>query len=230
MLEITQRYFVRFILMMDKRSPTDSCISNVGLWSVEGYIDKMKLLFFGRLCRAKSITIHKRMFNFRMGQILAGESSQISLTYDYIKVLMKYEFDVFVENFVAENFFSDKLLWGKIVKQTLDIYEENKWKHSVERRPELKRYYKIHTCLTEHRLLRLAVTYPSLNTKFMTLVKLGAIAIKTGKCSLCNLYNTDMLMHYILCCTSILQIQTEMFYKIDDILDVEDSVRFFNQR
>ncbi|VDI57862.1 Hypothetical predicted protein [Mytilus galloprovincialis] len=124
----------------------------------------------------------------------------------------------------------DKLLLRKIVKHTIDIYEENKWKHSVERRPEeLKRYYKIHTCLTEHRLLRLAVTYPSLNSKFMTLVKLGAIAIQTGKSSLCNLYNTDILMHYILCCKSLLQIRTEMFYKIVDILDVEDSVRFFNQ-
>ncbi|CAC5407157.1 unnamed protein product [Mytilus coruscus] len=45
MVEITQRYFVRFILMMDKQSPTDSCISNFGLWSAEGYIDKMKLCF-----------------------------------------------------------------------------------------------------------------------------------------------------------------------------------------
>ena len=37
-------------------------------------------------------------------------------------------------------------------------------------------------------------------------------------------------MHdYILCCKSLLPIQTEMLYKIVDILDVEESVRFFNQ-
>ena len=36
-------------------------------------------------------------------------------------------------------------------------------------------------------------------------------------------------MHCILCCTTLLQIRTEMSYKIVDILDVEDSVRFFDQ-
>ena len=228
-LEISQRYFVRFILSMDKRSPSDSCISNVGLWTVEGYIDKMKLLFFGRLCRSKSTTVHKQLFNFRLGQILAGESSQISLTYEFMKILTKYDLNVFIENFLVENFIPDKLLWRKIVKQSVEIYEENKWKKSVERRRELNRYAKIQTCLTEHRLLRLAVIYPTLNVELMTLVKLGSMAIKTGQCSLCNSYTTDLLKHYILSCTDLLEIRTEMFYKIVDMLTVEDSVCFFDQ-
>ena len=181
LLEVTQRYFVRFVLSLDKRSPTDSCISNVGLWTMEIHVDKMKLLFLGRLCRAKPTTIHKQMFNFRLGQILTGEFNDLSLTYDLLQTCGKYELNPFIENFVADNFFPDKCLWRKVVKQTIEIHEENKWKLAVGRRPELARYAKIQKCLTEHRLLRLAVAYPYLNMQFVTLVKWFSMAIKTGQ-------------------------------------------------
>ncbi|CAG2232008.1 unnamed protein product [Mytilus edulis] len=63
LLERTQRYAARYIQCMDKYSPTDSTTSNLGLWSLEAVIDKFKLLFFGRLCRSKSGTTHKKLFN-----------------------------------------------------------------------------------------------------------------------------------------------------------------------
>ena len=78
------------------------------------------------MCRSQSTTVHKQLFNFRLGQILAGESSQISLTYEFIKILTKYDLKVFIENLLIENFIPNKLLWRKIVKQYVEIYEENK--------------------------------------------------------------------------------------------------------
>ena len=59
----------------------------------------------------------------------------------------------------------------------------------------------------------------------MTLVKLGSMPIKTGQCSLCNSYTTYLLKHYILNCTHLLEIRTE----IVDMLTKEDSVCFFDQ-
>ena len=56
------------------------------------------------MCRSHSTTVHKQLFNFRLGQILAGESSQISLTYEFIKILTKYDLKVFIENLLIENF------------------------------------------------------------------------------------------------------------------------------
>jgi hypothetical protein len=47
---------------MDKTSPIDSTISKLGLWSIESFTDKFKLLFFGRLCRSNSSTTHKKLF------------------------------------------------------------------------------------------------------------------------------------------------------------------------
>ena len=80
------------------RSPSDSCISNVGLMTIEGYSDKVKLLFLGRLCRTASHTLHKQLFNLRVGQIT-------SLTLDYIKTnLDKYDMTVFLENYLLDGF------------------------------------------------------------------------------------------------------------------------------
>jgi hypothetical protein len=56
----------------------------------------------------------------------------------------------------------------------------------------------------------------------MTLVKLGSMAIKAGQCSLCNSYATDLRKQYILSCIDLLEIRTEMFYKIVDMLTVEN--------
>jgi len=113
MLEITQRYFVRFILCMDKRSPSDSCISNVGLWTIESYSDKMKLLCLGRSCRTASNTMHKQLFNLRVGQILVRQDKHTSLTLDFIKILDKYDMTVFLENYLLDGFFFRTNLYGE---------------------------------------------------------------------------------------------------------------------
>ncbi|VDI79116.1 Hypothetical predicted protein [Mytilus galloprovincialis] len=229
MLEQTQRYFVRFVLGLDKRSPTDSCTSTVGLWSIQGLIDKFKLLFLGRLLRAKSNTTHKQLFILRLSQLLLGESDKRSITYDLIKTLTKYDMHSFLESYMDDLYIPDKKLWSKIVNQSIEIREENIWKASIQCRPELCRYYKIQNKLTIHRLLRLAVVYPHLNYKLLVIVKLGSIAIKDGQCSLCGCYSTDVVQHLMLYCENLLDARNSMFYGIVDVLPVQESVRFFQQ-
>lgn len=228
-LEITQRYFARFILGFDKLSPRDSCISNIGLWTIEGLIDKYKLLFFGRLCRAKHNSTHKQLFNFRLSQILTGDFDETSVTYDFVRTLIKYDMMPFLENFLEDAYIPDKRLWSKVTNQSIEISEENKWKASVERRPELNRFYKIHNSLTEHRLLRLASKNPQLNSKLLVMVKMGAMAVKEGQCSLCNRYDVDIVKHLILSCEKLLEMRNRMFYSIVDLLPVQESVRLFLQ-
>ncbi len=102
LLEQTQRYFVRFVLGFDKRSPKDSCISVLGLWSIQGLIDKFKLLLFGRLCRAKHNTAHKQLFTFRLCQILNGFCDENAITYDLVKTLLKYDLSSFLECYIED--------------------------------------------------------------------------------------------------------------------------------
>lgn len=228
-LEIVQRYFVKFILGAEKTSPNDSCISTLGLWSIEGTLDKFKLLLFGRLCRANHNTTHKQIFDVRLSQAIFSDLDKHSITYDLIKTVVKYDLVPFIENYLTESYIPDKKLWSKIVSQTIEIYEENKWTCSLKNRLELTRYHNIHDRLTPHRLLRLTSIQPHTDQKLVLTVKLGMLAIKSGNCSLCNLQTNDILKHLILNCEKLLDARNEMFYAIVDVLPVEQSVTFFEQ-
>ena len=123
---------------MDKTSPIDSTISNLGLWSIESVTDKFKLLCFGRLCRSNSSTKHKKLFHILISQIILKIENNI--TYDLIKTLVKYDMFSFLETFVHETFIPKKDVWSKIVRQSISISEENRWLENIENRPELLRY------------------------------------------------------------------------------------------
>ncbi len=123
----------------------------------------------------------------------------------------------------------NKKLWSKIITQTIDIHEENNWKESVHGRNELRRFYQIHCKLTEHRLLRLASTDRQENTKLITMVNLGSMAIKDGNCTLCNHYTHDILEHLVLYCEHLIDDRNHMFYSVVNLLPVNDSVPFFQQ-
>ena len=55
------------------------------------------------------------------------------------------------------------------------------------------------------------------------------MAIETGQCSLGKSYTTDLLKHYILSCTDLLEPRTERFYKIVYMATIENLVCFLDQ-
>lgn len=229
LLERTQRYAARFIQCMDKTSPIDSTISNLGLWSIESVTDKFKLLFFGRLCRSNSSTTHKKLFHILISQIILEEDEiGNTITYDLIKTLVKYDMFSFLETFVHETFIPKKDLWSKIVRQSISISEENRWLENIENRPELLRYSKIHSTLTEHRLIRLTLVYPNIKRELLVLVKLGSMAIKKATCPLCCVNSSDILLHLIMSCHALLTERSKLHYTIVDVLPVQTSVDIFN--
>jgi hypothetical protein len=96
----------------------------------------------------------------------------------------QYDMFSFLETFVHETFIPKKDLWSNIVRQSISISEENRWLENIENRPELLRYSKIQSTLTEHRLIRLTRVYPNIKRELLVLVKLGSMAIKKATCPL----------------------------------------------
>jgi hypothetical protein len=134
----------------------------------------------------------------------------------------------FLETFVHETFIPKKDLWSKIVRQSISISEENRWLDNIENRPELLRYSKIHSTLTEHRLIRLTLVYPSIKRELLVLVKLGSMAIKKATCPLCCVNSSDILLHLIMSCHALLTERNKLHYTIVDVLPVQTSVDIFN--
>jgi hypothetical protein len=214
---------------MDKTSPIDSTISKLGLWSIESFTDKFKLLFFGRLCRSNSSTTHKKLFHILISQIFLEEDEiENTITYDLIKTLVKYDMFSFLETFVHETLIPKKNLWSIIVRQSISISGEHRWLENIENRHELLRCSIIHSTLTEHRLILLTLVYPYIKHELFVLVKLGFMAIKKATCPLCCVNARDILLHLIMSCHALLTERNELHYKIVDVLPVQTSADMFN--
>ena len=61
-LERTQCYTAKFIQGLDPNTCSEAATSNLGLWSMEGFIDKNKILYFGHLCRSEATLLSKEVF------------------------------------------------------------------------------------------------------------------------------------------------------------------------
>ena len=79
----------------------------------------------------------------------------------------------FLETFVHETFTPKKDLWSKIVRRSISIPEKDRWLENIENRSELLRYSKIHSTLTEHKLIPLTLVCSNIKRELLVLVKLA---------------------------------------------------------
>ena len=227
-LDLNERKFVRYILNLECTSPTDATPSTLGLWTFSGYVDKYKLLFLGRLCTSSPSFIFKEIFCYLISYVSMFVDQINFLTVDLINTCNLYGLSQYIEKFVTDGTFPSKLEWSKQVKLAVNRKQEQDWLENVQNRPELSRYRKIHSTLTEHRGLRLISNDSKRKYQYLILVKLSTIPIKSAHCSLCDTVAADIIKHLIMNCKHLLERRNIMFYEIVDLLPVQDSVNFFN--
>ena len=216
------------MLNLDKRSPTETTCSVLGLWTINAIIDKYKLLFLGRLCRSSTQYTYKQIFCFKLSQIVLGIHDS-GITYDLVSVAVKYELQEYIVDYIKTSVLPPKWAWSNIISNNLHKREETTWVNKLLERTELTRFRSIHSSLNEHILIQLAGLYPEKKTQILHLLKLGCMAIKHATCSLCNVDTSDIVLHVLLNCPKTISERNEISYKIVDILPVSQSVEFFNQ-
>jgi hypothetical protein len=178
----------------------------------------------GRLCRSNSSTTHNKLFHILSSQIILEEDGvENTITYDLIKTLVKYDMFSFLETFVHKTFKPKKY-----VRQSISISEENRWLEHIENRPELLRFTKIHSTLTEHRRILRTLVYPNIKRELIVLVKLGSLAINKATCPLYCVNSSNILLHLMLSCHALLTERNGLHYTIVDVLPVQTSVDIFN--
>ena len=72
--------------------------------------------------------MNKQLFNLRVGQILVRQDKNTSLTLDFIKILDKYDMDVFLENYLMDGYFSGQILIEKNSKSV----NRHFWREQLE--------------------------------------------------------------------------------------------------
>ena len=219
-LENTQRYFARTVQGLDKRSPSESTVANIGLWSLIGYIDKCKLIFLGRLCNLTCNSIVKSIFCASITQ--TAHSSDI--TSSFLSVARKYNLQRYLNSYIEQGVFLPKDKWRKIVHDSIHIYEEQSWLYSVSLNSSMIRYMNIHCKLTYHVLWDRIFLYPRYRSILQFCLRISSRNILSKCCALCNKHAFDYDCHIILHCEKLLMERNKFFSYLIDTLNVDTYV------
>ena len=113
---------------------TAGAIGTIGMWTTTGYIDKIKLLLLGSLCRSSPLYLHKQPFLKRLFSYLT-QGCPVALGYvpDIINILKTYNLYSYLDHYLKNCTFPSKSIWRKNVVDTLNNHEITKWKEEFER-------------------------------------------------------------------------------------------------
>ena len=119
------------------------------MWTTTGYIDKIKLLFLGSLCRSSPVYLHKQLFIKRLFQYLT-QGCPVALGYvpDIINILKTYNLYSYLDRYLKDCTFPSKSIWRKIVVDTINNHEITRWKEEMLKKNNLHRLRRTHQDLS----------------------------------------------------------------------------------
>jgi hypothetical protein len=226
-LERVQRLFARKVQNLHRSSHRCSTIQLLGLWSVEGYINKCKLLFFGRLLQASSNMAYKKLFLFLLARYVNGISIGSCITDDLFNILHQYGLSHFLQQYL-DGSTVDKLAWRHIVRQSVSAAENQTWSRITLETRGMHLFTYIQPVLRPHTLWRLCFIYKNYLHELGFLVQLGACGVIKSECTVCKSHVTDIVRHTILQCPSLCNDRNTLMSEVVNALNVQTSVDFFN--
>ena len=106
MVERAHRFICRMLQGLPPRTRSDKCASLLGLLTIDSYIDKCKLLFFGRLCRLNSRHLPKRILISRLLEFkYQCVDKQPGFVPDTYRIAKKYDLLKYIIDFSANGTF-----------------------------------------------------------------------------------------------------------------------------
>lgn len=222
LIETTQRYFARRVQGFNKRSPSDSTISNLGLWSMNGFIDKCRLQLLGRLCNIECNSIAKDLFcAFVATNANRASKCDLSICNTLISTASKYNLNNYITDYVNRGCFPSKSNWRTIVFKRISEYEQLSWRERIVHRCDLSRYTIIHNCLKMHILYDVIYVHPQLRQQLQLCIKIGSREKVSKECTYCNRHCFDFDCHTILHCEHFMSERNLFFSSLIDKIDLD---------
>ena len=90
-LNRSRSFAAKWLQGLCPQTHTVGAIGTIGMWSTTGYIDKIKLLFLGSLCRSSPVYLHKQLVIKRLFSYLT-QGCPVTLGYvpDITNILKTY--------------------------------------------------------------------------------------------------------------------------------------------
>ena len=202
MLEVTNRFCLKYIQGTSKRTKTNICLASLGVTSMENIIDKTKLIFLRRLCIAP---LHFSVKSLFLKRLLCFKYD-VSPTYkgfiaDIMRIVNKYDLMKYIELYTSEGYFVGKGIWKHIVNRSIMKHYKEQWSTAVSNDQLCARFISIHgSCCGPLLLWSAATRFPNKLKELSFLVRLCVTTHDRQVCDLCALNCNDFTTHLFCDC------------------------------
>ena len=147
-LEVSNRFAGKRIQGLCNTTRSEAVTGSIGLWTVEGYIDKAKLLFLFKLMKSSGTTVHKSLFTFRLFSYLNKlVSKPFGFIPDVFRILEKYELQDYIDDYVTNGILPSEHMWKATITKRIALHQNDIWLKGISEKPELTNFGKIHSSL-----------------------------------------------------------------------------------
>lgn len=124
---------------------SEAALGSLGLWTVQGLIDKQKLFFLQKLICSPVSFIHKQLFVKRLcrffNQVVGRNEGFVA---NIVEILQKYDLQHYLMTYMDTGEFPKESVWKRLVRNTIHLDQVQRWKTEVANTPELYFYSAIH--------------------------------------------------------------------------------------
>lgn len=240
-LERTQRFNAKRIQGLDPMTRSEATTGSIGLWSMEGTIDKAKLIYFGRLCRSKEILFSKRIFTARLtSHMLHPARQKLGFIPDIIRTLNKYNLANYLTTYLDEQSFPSKLPWKNIVYDAIENIEIEKWKNGMSDKDELTFYRRTHATLKPLYLWEVAKRNPCHKASIALLVNILcgntpqtfnswiSCEDSVDNCNFCGEQSSNIPFHFVMLCPNFNSWRNKLWDKITETFPLQIVAELFS--
>lgn len=195
-----QHFVIKNILNLPITTRSDMCQSLMGIYTIDAYIDKCKLMFLRKLCTMDINSLSRKIFDTRLFSYLIDTNhTHFGFIPDIVEILDKYGLAEYILDYILDGEFPPKPSWKLIVNCAIATYQNDKWRSRIEIDSDFTRFRQLHEDISITSLWTEAKTASEIRQSYV-LTKLWTDKpySSKGTCGQCNRSYDDFFVH--VCC------------------------------
>jgi hypothetical protein len=241
-LERVNRFAAKRAQGLAPSTRSEAALGSLGLWTIEGHIDKVQLMFLHKLLSLKSTNVDKIIFVVRLSSFFNGVTKKkMGFIPNIVRILNKYGLGDYLTTYIQTGQVQTKSSWKSLVKASIHQFQLQSWRQGLHIKPELGYFRDVHTELQPLELWNTAKRNPMYIKPIATLVnllcgnipsKLSDVVEDQGEQKICRICHGPILgtlKHFIMDCQSV-SIERELLWdNLQDQLSLNICASIFNQ-
>ena len=231
MLERFQRFCAKGIQHLTRMARSDICCPMLGLHTLNGYINGVKLNFMRRLLALPNECVSKQIFLRRWFQCKLENDHTGNFCCDLFSILQKYNLNEYVESYMfGECYPPQKKIWKTIYKHAINNFELNSFEARTESH-DLDIFKSIHCDISDFNYLwYMSKQFPHLSDKCFLI---AAYLVEPANdmellCEFCGRFYSDKVLHSVTICDLYIMLRDSFWAEIINSFPCAFSAHIYN--